>query len=466
MAFTTAASAGVVKTISERKASLYPVEIGAWIIAAAVLFFVVLLSISNSLHAERSAWAALFRGISVGISTAAAATAVGGMLGFLFGIPRVLQKAPETPKAGEPQLSSKAEQLFATNTSLEDISDWLTKIIIGIGLVQFDTIIHYIYVCSLFAASYAMSQPVKFPAQNQSEVIDPALSVAFFFGIIITCLLGACMFVYLETRTRLTLIFRDVEVENVGGARREASEKSLEASFAPSSASFQSGPASVEEIPKPMPKDDELLKVPLSSLKTPVEIAGWAMAWARAGQRQIAEDTLRDALKLDPNSVVISLRLAEVRRFGSNSANFVDSCVELTRKPIERNASTVELFEDALLKALYLPPPSGFSNAIILADYLLADPAYKNSLTLIRRASAFGLKYASVQSSDHLAADAARKEALRSVADSVALVPDENDPHRLLLRQLLDPVTYGGNPQDNDLEVFKSDQEFRKLIIG
>jgi hypothetical protein len=44
-----------------------------------------------------------------------------GLLGYLFGIPRSLQEG------GGP---------FRANTSLEQISDWLTKIVIGVGLVE------------------------------------------------------------------------------------------------------------------------------------------------------------------------------------------------------------------------------------------------------------------------------------------------------------------------------------------
>jgi hypothetical protein len=58
--------------------------------------------------------------------TAGAASAIGGALGFLFGIPKTVQS---NGLAGRPVR-------YLTNTNLEDISDWLTKIIVGVGLVQ------------------------------------------------------------------------------------------------------------------------------------------------------------------------------------------------------------------------------------------------------------------------------------------------------------------------------------------
>jgi CheY-like chemotaxis protein len=54
----------------------------------------------------------------------------GGLLGFLFGIPRSLagrEGARDAADAGE----------YSPNTNLEQISDWLTKILVGVGLVQF-----------------------------------------------------------------------------------------------------------------------------------------------------------------------------------------------------------------------------------------------------------------------------------------------------------------------------------------
>lgn len=59
------------------------------------------------------------------IVVAIACLAVGGLFGFLFGIPRTVQ----TKGAGE-------DYRQEVNTNLEQISDWLTKILVGLGLTQ------------------------------------------------------------------------------------------------------------------------------------------------------------------------------------------------------------------------------------------------------------------------------------------------------------------------------------------
>jgi hypothetical protein len=63
---------------------------------------------------------------------AGASAMIGGSFGFLFGLPRTLQ----------PQRSVAAldRTEILANTNLEQISDWLTKILVGIGLTQITTI--------------------------------------------------------------------------------------------------------------------------------------------------------------------------------------------------------------------------------------------------------------------------------------------------------------------------------------
>jgi hypothetical protein len=55
----------------------------------------------------------------------AASVGAGWLLGFLFGLPRSIGKAEDPGLHG-----------YLSNTNLLDVSDWLTKIIVGISLVQ------------------------------------------------------------------------------------------------------------------------------------------------------------------------------------------------------------------------------------------------------------------------------------------------------------------------------------------
>ena len=70
------------------------------------------------------------------------AFAVGGLVGFVFGIPRSLQEPLATPSTPAPDPAEPGAEVasqrarYAGNTSLEQISDWLTKILVGVGLTQ------------------------------------------------------------------------------------------------------------------------------------------------------------------------------------------------------------------------------------------------------------------------------------------------------------------------------------------
>jgi hypothetical protein len=60
-----------------------------------------------------------------GTAISCAAIIGGGLVGFIFGIPRSASNAHREPGEG-----------YRDNSNLEQISDWLTKILVGVGLVQ------------------------------------------------------------------------------------------------------------------------------------------------------------------------------------------------------------------------------------------------------------------------------------------------------------------------------------------
>lgn len=76
---------------------------------------------------------------TVGIVAAGASLMIGGLLGFLFGIPRTSPTEAPTPPQGS-TLGAPApgapEVDYKPNANLEQISDWLTKILVGVGLTQ------------------------------------------------------------------------------------------------------------------------------------------------------------------------------------------------------------------------------------------------------------------------------------------------------------------------------------------
>lgn len=92
------------------------------------------------LYAGNLGWA-IFGGLAI---WALGVGMLSATLGFLFGIPKVLQtpRAPAVPAVdatgarSDERATTETGYVQRVNTNLEDISDWLTKIIVGVGLVE------------------------------------------------------------------------------------------------------------------------------------------------------------------------------------------------------------------------------------------------------------------------------------------------------------------------------------------
>ena len=67
---------------------------------------------------------------ALGLAASAAAFFAGVLLGFLFALPKTIDRAGGN------------ESRLSTNTNLDQISDWLTKILVGLGLVQLGKVTH------------------------------------------------------------------------------------------------------------------------------------------------------------------------------------------------------------------------------------------------------------------------------------------------------------------------------------
>ncbi len=95
---------------------------------------------------------------------------VGTLVGVLFGIPKVLS-SPQQGQAGTRTDSKDTSQFLASkvtqekyqvNTNLEQVSDWLTKILVGVGLTQFHKVKDILVgVSSYFSADFGMVEGIQ-----------------------------------------------------------------------------------------------------------------------------------------------------------------------------------------------------------------------------------------------------------------------------------------------------------------
>lgn len=125
---------------------------------------------------------AFFSVVGVGLVVAAAALMVGILAGFLFAVPR-----------GPTETSGTT---LSTNTNLDKVSDWLTTILVGLGLVQLG---------ELDGAFEGLSEGIA-PGLG-----DGANAETFALGLLIFSLIDGFLIGYLGTRLVVALRFKEAE---------------------------------------------------------------------------------------------------------------------------------------------------------------------------------------------------------------------------------------------------------------
>lgn len=80
----------------------------------------------------------LLSGVLTFLLVSGASFAGGASIGFLFGLPRA-EKYRFIKK--EDADHTARDYVYSDNTTLEEVSDWLTKIIVGLTLIKLNTII-------------------------------------------------------------------------------------------------------------------------------------------------------------------------------------------------------------------------------------------------------------------------------------------------------------------------------------
>ena len=124
-----------------------------------------------------------------------ACLAVGSLLGFVFGIPRAISATLTVAQQARTGLSA--------NTNIEQISDWLTKLLVGVGLVELKSQPQGLSVASHFIAAGIGDDP---------HLVQFAAAILIFF--FVEGFLGG----YLATRIFFQRVFEhsDMDLERLG----------------------------------------------------------------------------------------------------------------------------------------------------------------------------------------------------------------------------------------------------------
>jgi hypothetical protein len=196
-------------------------EIGQWMWIPLLAIGQVLGILAMATYAWSADSASVF---AVALLVAGASLLAGALLGFLFGIPRSLavegDVVPAAKDAAEP---GKRGVSYRSNTNLEQISDWLTKIIVGVGLVELRTLVT--------------------ETQNLVDFLTPALgdepsSPAFALALLVFYSITGFLITYLVTRVYLGPVFAradelmryvDERIDEVQESQRQRGERDVQA---------------------------------------------------------------------------------------------------------------------------------------------------------------------------------------------------------------------------------------------
>jgi hypothetical protein len=144
---------------------------------------------------QATTWAEYARTVAGLLMVAGCAWSIGALVGFLFGIPRTLSLPADGPEgaARGPDVVH-----YRVNTNLEQISDWLTKILVGVGLAE----LHQLPDALRGAADYFAA---AIGGRAAADVAGFVLALLVYFSIV------GLMTGYLGTRVLLAPLFKLVD---------------------------------------------------------------------------------------------------------------------------------------------------------------------------------------------------------------------------------------------------------------
>jgi len=369
-----------------------------------------------------TAFAAIFAGAS---------TVCGWILGLLFGIPRTLSRPAllATQQSGDGKSgAAPATSTSRVNTNLEDVSDWLTKTLVGVGLTQLNLAPHYLW------TSAQKINAAGFGWDNYGQVL--ALALFLYFAP------GGFWLGYIGTRTILTKLFDSLEGPTPLQVDVALSKDALKLDVSGDAIA----PASSPEIAA---ADFALLSMPITSLNSPRELGAWGAAKARSADYNIAAFALEQATRGDPSDTDLVDALGKIY-------------LVLKKRPeATKVLQTSPPSEATVLAALYEDTQVGVERALQAGSYLAKQSGADENMNLhVWMACAYGQqrKHA-LKDEDQKLADTARENAIKEIRTALGIDADKARPW---LRSLWLPER--GSVDDDLSSISAEDEELRKLL--
>ncbi len=398
---------------------------------------------------------------------AAASAAAGCFVGFLFGIPLTQQREGSSPSPtltpggpAPPGSAARTPSAIKPNTNLEEVSNWLTKIIVGVGLVEWQNLRAAFAELSENVAlgfSKASGDPVETCRVLAGSLLLAYAILGFFIGFLGTRLFLAPALALADQNLLNALAVKSITDAPIGHG---------EGGFKLTGAAH----AAAEQIQR----------VSLESLNTVQEAWAWARAQLEANKPQEAVKGYAKAITLaqcqgGDNArlhVGYAAALQAASGTGKSPTKKVREEFDIALRLLAANPDPSvkrRVYINLTYYYLYATAPEGFQTALKYGQEYVTDKGSVPSTEIFANlAAAYGQAFGWLQEHPDKVPkgfDKAdyREAALWAVREAVRtdaiIVP--------VLRKMLLPASEfpGKDPQDNDLEVFSTDEEFRKAVM-
>jgi tetratricopeptide (TPR) repeat protein len=403
-----------------------------------------------------------------GLLWAVACLAVGWLVGFLFGIPKVLQSdaalaqaqgnaaasgqqgaTPGRATAGAGATMSQAQRIqFQVNTNLEQISDWLTKIIVGLGLINLKQVPDYINRLANFMG----------PALGEDGGV---MATAIFLYFSSLGFMGG----YVTTRLWLAGAFS--RADQAVGLPLNDEQRSVvlneDLNFEKPKFSAAAAQASSQVVNRP-----------LDELTSKEDVLIWAKAQLSQGNYDSAVNGYAKAAALAPDDIELRLEYAVALYYAKRPVTQVRDQIQKAYDLMKGTPGVSQdikrkVYRELTYHLLFQPPPAGFSEAIRYGEEYVNDPANQpivSGAVPTNLAAAYGqkarwlVKHREVVSDFDSEFKRARDAALNAVRQAIQIDKKWKDK----LTELLQKNYPGKDKGENDLEIFENDNEFRAAL--
>ena len=310
----------------------------------------------------------------------------GWLIGFLFGIPKVLQSdtavaqsqgnatAASGPPGAAPGNARQAQRSqYQVNTNLEQISDWLTKIIVGLGLINLKQVPELVQRLSNYMA----------PAMGTDSHVFAA-AVFLYFSVI--GFLGG----YVTTRLWLAGAFYRADT-GMGLQNINDEQRSVVMRESPDFENLKMSPEADQAA-------KQVVGQTLDQLTTQEDIAIWAKAQLSQGNYDSAVNGYAKAVALSPDDIQLHLEYAAALYYAKRHATQVrDQLMEAyNRMKAAPNVSQDikrKVYRSITYHFLFQPPPEGFTKTIQFGREYVNDPTNQpivSGAIWVNLASAYG----------------------------------------------------------------------------